>query len=556
MVNSETSAEKKYAEVLAELECKNETQEQDISYGYGVRHLQMSIIFISLCVTFLVRAQMNASIVAMTDVKTDVSHNEVNITVNDTNFDPNENKTYEDMPQDEYFLQENDTSYNQNITYVNNINMNTIINESDHQNNTWSVNRVYAWPKSTQEMVLGSFFLGYMLMMSPIGLVCQRWGGKLPLQISLFTSGFITFCTPWLALIGDYKAVCMARVAVGLCQAGTYPGVHTLIAKWIPVSERAKFTSYVYAGPMIGTILAYHVSGFLSVSRHGWPSIFWLAGILCILMGFLLTWMVAPSPQQHPSVSEREKNYILGGVKDQTEKRYPTPWKAIMRSVPVWACFVAHVGSGTVFVFMFTQIPTYFHHGAGMNLKNSGLLSSLPYIGNFFVSIFIGWASEYCINKNYLSTRNVRILSNCLATVGPAIGLFSLTFVHNAIFAVCCMTLSTAVMAGTHTGWMVNYIDLSPNFSGTLMATGNTLMNLSAVLLPVLVSNVVRDLTNLLQWRIIVFIVGTIGLITNVIYAVFMSVEVQPWNSPDYELTGQDEPDEQNGKSNVDFIKD
>ncbi|KAI5639137.1 major facilitator superfamily domain-containing protein [Phthorimaea operculella] len=551
MVKSESSAEKKYAEVLAELECNNEHQEQDISYGYGVRHLQMSIIFISLCVTFIARAQINASIVAMTDVKANITHKEANITLNNTNFELNENTTYEDMPQDEYFLQEDHVLDDKNITYNDTDANKTEIKGPDLEDNFWDANRVYAWPKSTQEMVLGSFFLGYMIMMSPIGLVCQRWGGKLPLQISLFASGIITFCTPWLALIGDYKAVCMTRVAVGLCQAGTYPAVHTLLAKWIPVNERAKLTSYVYAGPMIGTILAYHVSGFLSVSRHGWPSIFWLAGILCILMGFLLTWMVAPSPQQHKSISEKEKNYILGGVKDQTEKRYPTPWKAIMTSIPVWACFIAHVGTGTVFVFMFTQIPTYLHHGAGLDLKSSGLASSLPYVANFFVSIFIGMASEYCIDKKYLSTKSVRILSNCLATVGPAIGLFSVTFVHNATFAVCCMTLSTAVMAGTHTGWMVNYIDLSPNFSGTLMATGNTLMNLSAVLLPILVSNVVRDLTNLLQWRIIVFTVGTIGLVTNVIYYIFISVEVQPWNSPEYELTGQDEPDSHEEKANV-----
>lgn len=57
----------------------------------------------------------------------------------------------------------------------------------------------YTWSKAIQEMVLGSFFLGYMIMMSPMGLICQRWGGKLPLQIGLTVSGVVAFLTPWLA---------------------------------------------------------------------------------------------------------------------------------------------------------------------------------------------------------------------------------------------------------------------------------------------------------------------------------------------------------------------
>lgn len=44
--------------------------------------------------------------------------------------------------------------------------------------------------------------------------------------------------------------------------------------------------------------------------------------------------------------------------------------------------------------------------------------------------------------------------------------------------------------------FQLNYIDLAPNFSGTLMATGNTLMNISSVLLPVFVSRIVTDVVS------------------------------------------------------------
>lgn len=46
-------------------------------------------------------------------------------------------------------------------------------------------------------MVLGSFFLGYCIMTFPMGMVVQRWGGKIPLQIALFVNGVASLLAPW-----------------------------------------------------------------------------------------------------------------------------------------------------------------------------------------------------------------------------------------------------------------------------------------------------------------------------------------------------------------------
>lgn len=58
--------------------------------------------------------------------------------------------------------------------------------------------QTFDWTKSIQEMVLGSFFLGYCIMTFPMGLVVQRWGGLIALQISLAVNGAVSILAPWL----------------------------------------------------------------------------------------------------------------------------------------------------------------------------------------------------------------------------------------------------------------------------------------------------------------------------------------------------------------------
>lgn len=41
--------------------------------------------------------------------------------------------------------------------------------------------------------------------------------------------------------------------------------------------------------------------------------------------------------------------------------------------------------------------------------------------------------------------------------------------------------------------FQINTLDLAPNFSGILMSIGNMIANLSSLLVPVMISNVVGD---------------------------------------------------------------
>ncbi|XP_026327055.1 putative inorganic phosphate cotransporter [Hyposmocoma kahamanoa] len=208
-----------------------------------------------------------------------------------------------------------------------------------------------------------------------------------------------------------------------------------------------------------------------------------------------------------------------------------------------------------MYLFLFAQIPTYLHYILDVNIKSSGVLTSLPYLANFGTSIIFGQLCDYCNNNEILTLKQARLISNTIANVFPAICLASLSFTSNTVLGVTFLVLALATHAGTHTGWMLNYIDLAPNFSGALMATGNTLMNINALLLPVFVSRVVTDVRDPYQWRIVMFSVAAFGVFCNMVYACFMSTDLQLWNDAEYHAAAQEEEATEIGEKSKDNPK-
>lgn len=76
------------------------------------------------------------------------------------------------------------------------------------------------------------------------------------------------------------------------------------------------------------------------------------------------------SPQQHPRISDDEKNYIMDNIaKSVNEEETQIPWKSIILSGPVWLTIAAHWSSAWGFLTLMTQAPTYFNFVHGWNIN-------------------------------------------------------------------------------------------------------------------------------------------------------------------------------------------
>jgi MFS family permease len=71
------------------------------------------------------------------------------------------------------------------------------------------------WEKTTQGMILGSFFWGYLATQIPGGWVAARFGGKRVLGLGMAICSLCTFVTP-LAAQTSYIFLMVVRVLMGI----------------------------------------------------------------------------------------------------------------------------------------------------------------------------------------------------------------------------------------------------------------------------------------------------------------------------------------------------
>lgn len=466
--------EKKFAKML-----RREPGRLSVSakkFGFGIRHVQMICMSFCMIALYMARSSLGVAILAMTDVSRK----------NDTNVE------------------------------------------------------VYNWDKKTQGLILSSFFWGYMTMQIPAGLLAKKYGGKPILLVALLANGSLCVLLPTVASLGGWPMICLCRVLMGLTQACLFPASHTLLGRWLPANERTTLAGVVYGGAQMGTIIAMPVSGVLAETAMGWKLIFYATGGSMFVTAGLWFWFSASSPEEHPMMSEEEKYYIDMGLNMSTAFHMgnrPTPWKEMLKTGPLWAITVSHIANTVAFVLFFVDLPTYLEMAMQISLKNSALLSALPYFGMWVGSIASSIICEKIYNRGLLSIGACRKIFNSLGLFGTGAGLIVLAFMgpeHKNIAIATVVALLT--MCGcTSAGFMVNHLDLSPHFAGVMLSITNFAGSIGSILTPVGTSLILRnDSSDISSWRIVFLATSAICVSANIIYLIFGSGERQPWDRPDW----------------------
>ncbi|XP_049873027.1 putative inorganic phosphate cotransporter [Pectinophora gossypiella] len=392
----------------------------------------------------------------------------------------------------------------------------------------------FTWSHTVQSVILSSFFWGYVVLQIPAGELASRFGGKFLITTAIAVNSVLSLFIPIGASLGGWKLVCCCRVLQGLTQAFVYPSMHHLVSQWIPLEEKGLLSTIIYAGGQLGIALQLIAAGFLATSL-GWPVIFYVNGTLGLIWTAAYLFFGSGCPEQSKLISDEELQYIqtsLGRVGEH--KRFPTPWKSIVTSLPFWAVIVAHCGQNWGFFTLMTEMPTYMAKVLGMHLTSNGVLSSLPYLAMYVLSFPMGAMTDLIIKKNWLSVTATRKLFNTIGLWGPAIALIGLSYTPagNMVLAVAMLTITVGINAGQYTGYMLVHIDLAPNFSACLMGVTNCLANIVSIIAPLVCGIIVTDEKDPAEWRKVFFVASGIYFFCNLFFILFSTSERQPWNEP------------------------
>ncbi|XP_026671600.1 putative inorganic phosphate cotransporter isoform X2 [Ceratina calcarata] len=394
----------------------------------------------------------------------------------------------------------------------------------------------YNWDPFTQGIILSSFYWGYVVTHLPGGMLSEKFGGKYSLGLGILATAVFTLLTPLVVEFGDSTGLIILRVLMGLCEGTTYPALNAMLAQWTPPQERSVIGSLVFAGAQLGTVFANSLSGvILTYSPMGWPAVFYVYGSIGVLWFLVWQIMCYNNPDVHPFISDREKKFLQETMHEHTHKKPPSvPWRHMIKSVPLWALIAAQIGHDWGFFTLVNDLPKYMSNVLKYSIKDNGFLSALPYLTMWICSVITSCLADWMITAGVMSRTNVRKLGTTIASLGPG------AFVIGASYAECdratvviMFTVGTTLMGTFYPGMKVNALDLSPNYSGTLMAVVNGIGAFTGIVTPYIVAVLAKDET-LYQWRLVFWIVFGVFIVTNVIFILFASGEVQYWNDPEF----------------------
>ncbi|XP_055298962.1 putative inorganic phosphate cotransporter [Sitodiplosis mosellana] len=326
-----------------------------------------------------------------------------------------------------------------------------------------------------------------------------------------------------------------------------YPALSVFLACWVPKKERGKLASFVLGGSQIGTLVSFYVSGLI-LSHFSWPIVFYFWSVIAAIWFIVFSFFCYNDPASHPFITKTELTYLeleMGQLKRHNNLP-PTPWKEIFTSVPILVLIFAQITRDYVIHVLASDLPKYMKEVLGFSANEIGLYSSLPYLLMFFVSLFSGFISDHLISEQYVTVTQARKFISALDSIFSSVCVVAAAYAGcNKVWVVVWFTLAFGFIGNYYPSLRVNILDLSPNYSGPIMAVINGIASLSGVAAPTVVGMMIPD-SSFEQWRLVFWVSFGVSMIRTVVYTIWASAEVQPWNEPRESETTQLENPEEN----------
>ena len=404
------------------------------------------------------------------------------------------------------------------ICYIDRVNISVAIIPMQEQ---------FGWSELQVGIVLGTFYVGYMISMTLGGYLADKYGGKKVLGYALIIWSLFTIVTPFFAYSGLWWLI-FIRILLGLGEGVTFPAWHSIYARWIPFTERTRAVGFTNSGIAAGTVFGYVVAAVI-IANYSWEWVFYTFGVMGIFWYFFWQRTVTSYPEDNKNLSNNELQLIKAEAPSNSTPP-SIPFLKLIKNWPFLAIAVATFCNNWALFTFISYLPKFVNApiadgGMGIDLGSNAFIYSLlmPSLVAMFSLILGGYISDSFIKKGY-KVINVRKTVNSIGFFGSAIFLYLISLqdaLFNAIFLLCLIQVCSGICAG---GFGVNHADLGPKYTGTLVGISGSIGMIAAIFSP-MVAGLVLELTS--SWDIIFYICSGILVFGGLFYLKFASASRQ-----------------------------
>ena len=404
------------------------------------------------------------------------------------------------------------------ICYIDRVNISVAIIPMQQQ---------FGWSELQVGLILGSFYIGYMITMTVGGYLADKYGGKKVLGYGLIIWSLLTIVTPFFAYAGIWWLI-FVRILMGLGEGITFPSWHSIYARWIPFKERTRAVGFTNSGIAAGTVFGYVVAAII-ISNYSWEWVFYSFGFLGIFWYFFWNKIVTSYPEDNKNISESE--LILIKNEAPSNSTPPSiPFRKLIKNGPFLAIAVATFCNNWALYTFLSYLPKFINAplidgGMGIELGSNIFIYAIliPSLVSIFSLIFGGFLADKLISIGY-KVINVRKSVNSIGFFGSSIFLYLISLqsdLFSVVLLLCLINFCSGVCQG---GFGVNHADLGPKYTGTLVGISGSIGMIAAIFSP-MVAGLVLEVTN--SWNLIFYICTGILVFGGLFYLKFASASKQ-----------------------------
>ena len=334
-----------------------------------------------------------------------------------------------------------------------------------------------------------AFKVAYAFGLLFAGKVIDSLGTKIGYALATALWSVAAICH---ALATGTSGFAIARVFLGITEAGNFPAAIKATAEWFPKKERALATGIFNSGSNIGAIIAPLSVPFIA-EKWGWQWAFIITGAIGFI--WLILWFVFYEvPAKQKRLSEEEFNYIhsdkdvvVEGASDESNTA-KVSWGKLLTFKQTWAFAIGKFLTDPIWWFYLFWLPDFLKKQYGLSNTDLAFPTAVVYIISSIGSVGGGYLPMKLIN-NGMPVFKARKTSMLIYA------FLVLPIVFAQILGRIDMWLAVGVIglaAAAHQAWSANIFttvsDMFPKkTTGSVTGIGGMFGGLGGILLSALV---------------------------------------------------------------------
>jgi MFS transporter, ACS family, hexuronate transporter len=347
-----------------------------------------------------------------------------------------------------------------------------------------TLEKEFSWSETDFAYIIVAFTAAYAVGLVVFGWVIDKIGTR---------AGYSWSVVIW-SLSGMFHALAksvsgfsLARIGLGIGEAGNFPAAMKAVAEWFPRKERALATGIFNSGTSVGVVLALMITPWILVN-YGWQEVFWITGALGFV--WLIFWLlIYEIPCRQKRITPEEFQLITEdhqAERGSAENLLPIKWHKLFTLPQTWAFVTGKFLIDPIYWFFLFWLPSYFSSTFNLDLTRPSLQLMIIYTATTLGSISGGYFSSWLIRTGWPTLKARKAALLIFATL--ELSIITAQFVTDVWVAVALISLAVALHQAWATNMFTTASDMFPKEAvSSVVGIGGMTGAIGGILFPILV---------------------------------------------------------------------